>query len=866
MDLSETIINHDEIMVRGNGMSRTKWIPAFILMLIFIAAFESGGEVVSEEYRETILFPIRGGSLDTEIEDTSLIIPFWGVIQNDFSLGEMNGVYDDERELGIHLTFKNDQSANTELEISLKIDQDGDGSYDLISFFGNNTIPYTNDDEYTLIEKPPESINGQFQDLNNATLTLSIKKKVGQTPSVNLHIGSESFIKIPYHRTAPVAIFDGPNEVKERTEVKFNASDSYDPNGDELTYNWDFNASDGIQIDASGILVSHNYSLPGSYDVTLTVSDGINTDSIVEEILVKENHMPVASAGKNITVNRNQVFRFDSSGTLDEDGDSLNFTWKVENGDTIYGRNPEYIFMVSGEYEVTLFVSDGLNTTQDSIFVFVNYNKEPVAEFSVDTTDPEFGNPVFFNATETHDIEDDEMTYQWDFGDGEEAEGIIVNHSYFSSGEFMVILTVSDGIDEVQANWLLTIPENLPPSGKLTVPDYSISNSEASFSLDEIEDPEGADFTVRWYVNGNELSGGTVANHTFENPGTYNISVVAEDIYGAKGEYFKELEVLDKTMYRPTSLLVDDNVTFHHGVEPGWELVYYEYEKTWSGVQLREIHVPKGGSRVYELDLPDRARFNVSVSVTKGGNIDILLLNKENRDKYMNPNVRGTTYMDWYEFGTSFNTAGYNFLYTGGEERYLVIANNGKMMGGASPEGPVEYDITVEFKDYGEKKSTGDTESDPSGGFRAIQVICIGLFVVFPFIIIITFFIIAMVRKKGRKFQEIPDTPKSNDIVEEVLNENPSLSPTPDSVQYSDNPSPGIVDAPPNEDLDALMMFSNIPEKSPDITGKDLNKENPDLSTTPGPNFEDFKGEEDPFGVGNTDSEGDSRVGDLFDQ
>lgn len=40
-----------------------------------------------------------------------------------------------------------------------------------------------------------------------------------------------------------------------------------------LKYTWDFDASDGIQVDAEGSSVSHIYTKPGKYKVTLTVSD-----------------------------------------------------------------------------------------------------------------------------------------------------------------------------------------------------------------------------------------------------------------------------------------------------------------------------------------------------------------------------------------------------------------------------------------------------------------------------------------------------------------------------------------------------------------------------------------------------------------
>lgn len=65
--------------------------------------------------------------------------------------------------------------------------------------------------------------------------------------------------------------------------VMFAGAGSSDPDGDTLTYDWDF----GDGNTASGQMVSHIYTSPGSYDVILTVSDGnggTDTDTLSIEV------------------------------------------------------------------------------------------------------------------------------------------------------------------------------------------------------------------------------------------------------------------------------------------------------------------------------------------------------------------------------------------------------------------------------------------------------------------------------------------------------------------------------------------------------------------------------------------------------
>jgi len=61
--------------------------------------------------------------------------------------------------------------------------------------------------------------------------------------------------------------------------VDFDGSGSSDPDGNPLSYAWDFDASNGIQVDAVGVTASHTYTLTGLYRVTLTVTDNGNGDA-----------------------------------------------------------------------------------------------------------------------------------------------------------------------------------------------------------------------------------------------------------------------------------------------------------------------------------------------------------------------------------------------------------------------------------------------------------------------------------------------------------------------------------------------------------------------------------------------------------
>ena len=76
--------------------------------------------------------------------------------------------------------------------------------------------------------------------------------------------------------SAPVAAFTASQTSGQApVSITFDASGSSDPDGDALTFAWDF----GDGATAQGQQVVHTYTAFGDYDVTLTVSDGMAADS-----------------------------------------------------------------------------------------------------------------------------------------------------------------------------------------------------------------------------------------------------------------------------------------------------------------------------------------------------------------------------------------------------------------------------------------------------------------------------------------------------------------------------------------------------------------------------------------------------------
>ncbi|MBD3248272.1 PKD domain-containing protein [Candidatus Falkowbacteria bacterium] len=86
--------------------------------------------------------------------------------------------------------------------------------------------------------------------------------------------------QIKAKNTPPKASFSVPEEIEPKQEVFFDASDTYDEEGDELEYFWDF--GDGVKVGLEE--ARHTFMEPGEYEIVLQASDG-RENSIVSKII-----------------------------------------------------------------------------------------------------------------------------------------------------------------------------------------------------------------------------------------------------------------------------------------------------------------------------------------------------------------------------------------------------------------------------------------------------------------------------------------------------------------------------------------------------------------------------------------------------
>lgn len=336
------------------------------------------------------------------------------------------------------------------------------------------------------------------------------------------------------------------------TTVAFDGSASTDPNPDgdtaALTYAWDFgDPSSGALNNLTTRQPSHVYSTPGSYAVTLVVTDKYGTPSAVTTATVRVNTKPTAviSGGPRIVLNPPYSHNFDGRGSIDDAGAAnLTYAWDFGDGTTSASPNPSKIFdasLAGTTVTVTLNVTDQFSEAS-STTQLVKINAAPTAVIGPDPIRAKQNFATFFDGDASSDPDGDSanLTFSWNFGDptsgaANTSASRFPAHVYAATGSYTVLLTVTDEDTLASA----TVPKDIsvtvnqaPTAGIVPLNPPIYRNVAVSFDGSPSTDTDGIVSNWTWTFPGPATRSGKVVNYTFAQLGAASASLVVKDDNG----------------------------------------------------------------------------------------------------------------------------------------------------------------------------------------------------------------------------------------------------------------------------------------------------------------------------------------------
>jgi PKD repeat protein len=350
----------------------------------------------------------------------------------------------------------------------------------------------------------------------------------------------------------------GPDQLVTASLVTFDGSRSSDLDDSISRHEWDF----GDGNSGAGAEPSHVYAKPGTYDVTLTVTDASGTirNTAQDTMQVVVNARPIADAGPDLIGAPGEKLVLQANRSLDPDGEIADYQWDFRDGSKASGRIVEHAFDKPGSYAVRLTVRDDTGQEQavDHAETLVVINTPPVAEAGADIA-AIAGDEVRLSAAGSFDPDGEIVNYRWDFSDSDEpVEGAEIDRTFAAPGVYSAQLTVTD--DSGAANGLATdtveIAINHAPvadAGPNIVTDQSTITFDGTRSLDA----DGDALTYRWDFGDGGQATGPIAAHSYAAGGTYPVLLTVDDGTGLANA--TDETAISVTINRPPVAVAGEN-------------------------------------------------------------------------------------------------------------------------------------------------------------------------------------------------------------------------------------------------------------------------------------------------------------------
>jgi hypothetical protein len=230
-------------------------------------------------------------------------------------------------------------------------------------------------------------------------------------------------VTVTQSNVAPIANAGSDQFVNEGTVVNLNGNDSYDPNGDQISFHWI--APEGITLTSpttsNPSFLSPVVSSDTDFAFTLIVNDG-DLNSVEDQVIVHilKNHVPVANAGPDQSHYQFEQVYLDGSNSLDPDNKALNYLWTAPQGIILSSPNVSNPIFVAPQvstntkYTFKLVVNNGYYySAPDFVDITVkNVNNLPIANAGEDQVVDE-GKLTVLDASTSVDPDNDALQYQW---------------------------------------------------------------------------------------------------------------------------------------------------------------------------------------------------------------------------------------------------------------------------------------------------------------------------------------------------------------------------------------------------------------------------------------------------------------------
>jgi PKD repeat protein len=221
------------------------------------------------------------------------------------------------------------------------------------------------------------------------------------------------------------------------------------------------------------------------------------------------------------------------------DGKLVGYLWDFGDGSTGSGRSTSHQFRSGGVFSVTLTVTDtGGNKGSRSKSVTVGTGTAPSASFVFSPSSPGIGEVIVFDASQSLATPPRQIVkYEWQFGTGRSATGMIVSKSYDTPGAYNVTLTVTDDAGNVGVATQTVTVGTTSPGGLTAAFTFSPTSPAANVPVNFNASSSTGSAAIASYMwdfgDGHTTTTSTpTVSHTYTANGTFVVTLTIKDVNG----------------------------------------------------------------------------------------------------------------------------------------------------------------------------------------------------------------------------------------------------------------------------------------------------------------------------------------------
>ena len=358
----------------------------------------------------------------------------------------------------------------------------------------------------------------------------------------------------------------------------FNASKSYDSDGDALEYNWELiRKNDQVSIpldknDSEEIIITLQDE--GEYILRLKVSDGKLFSPLAELPLKLVGSADLtARAGTNFTVKKGQVINLNGADSRTLDGLITAYSWNITEKPagstaTIFSNQrvkTNFVADAIGKYTAELTIENSSNQVAKDTVVITSddlaKNSSPVAILTSEKTLIRPNEILQIDTSKSYDPDRyEQLSYSWSVlsspanSDATLSSQTGASNSFSASvnGSYEIALRLTDSQgDYSDATYQVEVgTSNQAPIAKLGSDTSITLETPISLVCDSCFDPEGADLSFVWKLLGKPAN----SNREIESPTTANATLTPDVI----GEYIIAVTVSDGQLQTASNTQVLD--------------------------------------------------------------------------------------------------------------------------------------------------------------------------------------------------------------------------------------------------------------------------------------------------------------------